>query len=813
MGSKKHNHSPVNLCESKQSKVNQFFNKWKYSFIERIKDESKSTKQLFGLDDAIKLSVNSRTPEDEVMIEYHRFTNSHILESYDYYKYLLSYKKGKKLKDKFFKYDLLDLHKYYKRIDEDPQYFPFSKASWERYVLYMLLKFNGQYKSEEMDDVFNVKVKDNREYNPLTSIAKPLRALLPKALQLLEYDIGRAYPTFIDLELSIEREKDIYSIMDKKKLNTLLNIHKDIEGSSYDKATKALQPVYGDKASQLMTLERFNQKGKMFKDFAKYEEEYINKFVEANQVKDFVRLHDAVLVHINEEIFQTEFGKVQFEKSVLKPPKVINTNQNFYKIVNGKVHTDAVSYKKFFLQEKFIRITEEGNDKIIVFKNTNKVVKPFNFLTNTASYLASEINEYDTSLVERKLAKDLSKTIKDGFYLIPPKTFKYYRDAKLNFGLPFSNGFCQLDVKLEGIEIMSYVDVQGFFPEHSIQKIKFTPQLQKHVVMSEFERFIAMVSTGRDSKSEKLTDGENMIFLEFVKLFGYLCHTYKNPSFSPSIILSDHNADDKNRNGGRGKTIFAKAVGFVQKQLVKGGKEFDGGYRHRFADLDESFSSYLIDDVPPGFKYDDLYTNIVGDISTEPKGSKSKSIKFEYAPKFIITTNWAVMFDENAYSTNRRFMEYKFTDYFNKERLPHQVFEHNLFTDWDENEWDRFYNFVFVAVGLYLQDGLQALNYDKGLDNYRALFNNEAVENEFERIFAVLVEYDDGFTVNDFLSIYQKYDNQLRYEKFFHKNNVKNMVNVYIYKHKLNIDYVDRDRKWKVQDKIDTEGDLDGLDF
>jgi len=811
MSINKNTDSLYNLFGGKQCEVNQFFNDWKKPFVKRIKDETKSTKQVFTLKDAIVKSQDNRLDLDKVMIEWHDFISSDPLSQSDYYKYLLSYKKGKKLKDKFFKYDLLDLHKYCKRIDDDPQYFPFSRSNWESYVLFMLLKLNDLYEPDKMDKIFNVKTKDNREYNPLTTIAKPLRDLLPKSLSLVEYDIRRAYPTFIDIELGIERKADIYEIMEKKKLNTLLNTHSQIEGSSHNTIINALKPIYGDKASQVMTLERFNEKGKMFKDFSKYEKEYIDQFLKANSIQTYVRLHDGVYLRSRIKVTQLDFGKVKFEKSVLEPPKVINTKQNFYKIVNGKVHTDAVTYKEFFIQEKFIRITEDGNDKIIVFKNTNKVVKPFNFLTNTASYLASEINEYDTSLVERKLAKDLSKTIKDGFYLIPPKTFEYYRDGKLNFGLPFYNGFCQLNAKLDGIETESYDDVQGFFPEHQIQKAKFNPQLQKGSKMSEFERFIGMISVNKDPESESLTEAENKTNLEYIKMFGYSCHTYKNPSFNPSIILSDHDADDKNRNGGRGKTIFAKAVGFVQKQLVKGGKEFDGGYRHRFADLDHSFSSYLIDDVPPNFKYDDLYTNIVGDISIEPKGSKAKTIKFENTPKIIITTNWAVMFDENAYSTNRRFLEYKFTDYFNKDRLPNEVFGHNLFTDWDENEWNKFYNFVFFAVRLYLKEGLQALEYDKGLDNYRALFNNEAVENEFERIFDVLKEYGDSFTVNDFLSIYQNYENQLRYEKFFHKNNVKKMINAYIHKHKLNIDYVERDRKWKVQDNFDMDDVVDGI--
>jgi len=127
------------------------------------------------------------------------------------------------------------------------------------------------------------------------------------------------------------------------------------------------------------------------------------------------------------------------------------------------------------------------------------------------------------------------------------------------------------------------------------------------------------------------------------------------------IILSDMGADDNSRNRGRGKTIIANALSEVQKTMIKGGNEFDGGYRHRFADLDEAYKIYVIDDVPASFNFNDLYTNIVGDISVEPKGKASRTIEFKETPKFLITTNWVVRYDEKATSTNRRFIEFKLT--------------------------------------------------------------------------------------------------------------------------------------------------------
>jgi len=284
-------------------------------------------------------------------------------------------------------------------------------------------------------------------------------------------------------------------------------------------------------------------------------------------------------------------------------------------------------------------------------------------------------------------------------------------------------------------------------------------------------------------------------------MFGYLIHTYKNQSFSPSIILSDHDADDLSRNGGRGKTLIAKGTSEVQKTIIKGGNEFDGSYRHRFADLDESYKLYVIDDVPASFNYDDLYTNVVGGISVEPKGKASREIKFNESTKFLITTNWAIRYDEKQASTNRRFIEFKLTDYFNQNRTPKDVFKQTLFEDWNAEQWNEFYNFAFVCVASYLEFGLEAPRYDKKADNFKANFNNDVKLNEFERIFEIVRQNKiDGFNVDEFLRNYSSNGNTLKNEKFFHSRNTKSLINIYLKYHKIDFTYREDLKKWFIND-------------
>jgi len=248
------------MDEKKESTFEHFVEDWKIEFTDKIEQALKSRKEVFTLNDAINKSTtkNRRSKFDSVMIEYLNYVESNPLNENDYFKYLNSYKDGKKLDEKYFKHDLSLLHELYAKIDDNPKYSPFSVNVWRRYVLFMLLKFNNEYKPEAMDKIFNVKIVESREYNPLVTLRRLLRGMLPSSIDLVEYDISRAYPTFIDMELGIDREEDVYSLMDKLKFSKLINLHKENKGAEISDVRHQLKQVYGDRVNDVITDERFN---------------------------------------------------------------------------------------------------------------------------------------------------------------------------------------------------------------------------------------------------------------------------------------------------------------------------------------------------------------------------------------------------------------------------------------------------------------------------------------------------------------------------------------------------------------------------
>jgi hypothetical protein len=189
-----------------------------------------------------------------------------------------------------------------------------------------------------------------------------------------------------------------------------------------------------------------------------------------------------------------------------------------------------------------------------------------------------------------------------------------------------------------------------------------------------------------------------------------------------------------------------------------------------------------VDDVPAKFNFNHLYTPITQGINVQPKGKQAVQIEFEDSPKFLITTNWLIRYDENEASTNARFVEYKIKPYYNQFFTPFDEFGKLFFDDWDSVEWNKFFSFIFRCVQLYLNRGLITIKYDKTQDNFNASFGNDITRDELARIIDEIINIERvvAFSVSDFLKIYNKYDNPLRIEKLFHKNNSKKLIDIYL---------------------------------
>jgi hypothetical protein len=479
-------------------------------------------------------------------------------------------------------------------------------------------------------------------------------------------------------------------------------------------------------------------------------------------------------------------------KGEMNPPTVPEAKKEVFNFYTDDFKIKPSRLAEYFTQNGFIRISEEGNDNLLIIKNESKILKPFNYKTDTISYLKNCINHPDNRAeIENQLVAKENDILKS-WKLLKGEPYNLNKDTKEAVYIPFKNGVAK--ITKNHIEIIDYKSNEvGFFigtksQEHTFKE--FDPNERK---AGQFERFFTFAIIGEEKDPEDFSRADRDSLRAFYSMVGYLVSNFKNPARTPAIILSDEGADDATRNGGRGKSLLTQALQTVRGTNKRGGTEFDSGYRHVFADLEKYHDIYIIDDVPANFNYDALYTQITGDITAERKGTQAINIPFRDAPKFVITTNWAVRYDKDATSTNRRFLEYKFTDFWNNQNKPDEYFNSTFFYDWDAEEWQLFYEFMIVCVMLFLDNGVEGIKYSKDADNFRAYFSNDVLLDEFERIFQ-LMEAKGEFKAMDFLGEYN--NGTLRNERIFHRNNVKKYIDTYIDYHNKEIVYSKREKTW-----------------
>ncbi|WP_289666002.1 hypothetical protein [Flavobacterium panacagri] len=786
-------------CESVNNATVDIIEIWEKDFKEKVKRKFKITKAKFTIDDALLKGAEIISRRDESFLKARHYLTENNPENNALIKYMTAFiEYDTKLNEKYYPYDIDELNLLYEKntkFDEKGArkkvYNRFNILSYKNYVIFMVLKLDGQYDADLDDEIFRVTTSDNREYNPLTKIPKQLRAFLP--FRIKEYDIKSAFPTFIDIELECNHRHNIYEVIGKKEFAMAFNANSAVGDEKwYRKNVNILKKVYGSNATSVLTMERYQNKGKAFRDFAKLERQCIHEFIELNNIESCVRLHDGIFVVEGTKCNILNIGKVQFvEKKCLPPIKREGVPNLFYHFNDkGQTIITPTSIADYFIQENFQRISTKA-DRIIIFKNTNNVVEPFNVNTDLLSTLKLGIIECgqqrDKVMSEISIKYDLM--IKPALRLIDPKELKLYRDSRSKFGLPFKNGFYLMD-KSAQIEVKDYSEIDGFFPKHKIQEHEF--KYTDEVGM--FERVVQNVS-----------DNDT---LAFHSMLGYLAQSYKDSSCCPAIILSDKNADNVNRNGGRGKTLFLKALQHVLPVMIKGGLEFDPKYTHVFADLESEIQLYVVDDTIAGFKFEQIYTQITGSLVCQRKGVKAETIPFDLSPKFVFTTNYLVGHNKENNSTNRRFIEYQFNNHYNQTNTPKKEFECTLFEDWDKNEWNRFYSFIYRCVAVYYKHSIISPVYNKEDDNYNILFNDAVKQEVFDVVMKEVMRKNNEFTVSVFLTEYGKLDHIHTSPKYFTNKNTKLYIDSWFNK-QLSINdsmkcwtYRKDKRKWFLKDNM-----------
>lgn len=263
-------------------------------------------------------------------------------------------------------------------------------------------------------------------------------------------------------------------------------------------------------------------------------------------------------------------------------------------------------------------------------------------------------------------------------------------DAKAAY-FPFKNGIVRVDNKCSAL--VSYGEVNKAVWLSQVIDFNIDVDTDFAEELCEFWRFLQSIAGKDDEMLEYL-----------LSLTGYLLHQYKDPARPFAVILAEQTEDER-KGGGTGKGIFVKALSYMSNIERVDGKNFklDKSFAFQRVGLDTKILA--IEDVRKNVDFEGFYSVITEGITVEKKNKDELFIPYKDSPKVLFTTNYTL--PSTGDHAKRRQRVFEFSNFFSATNTPLDFFGHKLFDDWDQDEWNRFYNLMFIAVTFYLKFGVK----------------------------------------------------------------------------------------------------------
>jgi hypothetical protein len=310
-------------------------------------------------------------------------------------------------------------------------------------------------------------------------------------------------------------------------------------------------------------------------------------------------------------------------------------------------------------------------------------------------YIDSLPNSFDGGITPEDLKglvlKNHEKLFSDKLMeFLPRGEYDLLKDEVDIAYFPFRNGV--IKITKDGVRLLNYSEVGRVV--WRTQVIDFDIRVDDNVDEKnvEYKDFVYCISGQEQDK-----------FGFAVTVIGYLLHKYKDPAKPYCIILAEEN-DNENKGGGTGKGIFLTAISKLVNTERVDGKNFKLDKNFAFQRVGLDTRLIAIEDTRKNVDFEGFYSIITEGVTVEKKNKDELYIPYRDSPKIVFTTNYTI--SNTGAHARRRQKTFEFAPFFGAEKTPVDHFGHNLFDDWDTEEWNLFYNFMFQCCSLYLAGGI-----------------------------------------------------------------------------------------------------------
>jgi len=436
--------------------------------------------------------------------------------------------------------------------------------------------------------------------------------------------------------------------------------------------------------------------------------------------REIIALIDSAYGYSNE--FNTQFfednEKVKQVKNLVLSGETIDSIKN--KIIDvdiDKLDAEIVKHQDNLKDDEFWYYTDKNAIRLASFRflqylESNNIFKfypdqdsgTFLFVKNDDNFLSV----FDENKIKDFTLNDLrSRGIIDAFelmadasqafnqrYLSMIKTIdiKFNRDTSKASYIYYKN--VAVKTTKDKIELLKYNEIDDLIWKNQIINRDITIKNESDGV---FKTFLWRLS-GEDKER----------YYTLKSVIGYLMHSYQNDAKPKAIIFNDEMISDDIPNGGSGKGLIHKAIGHIKNIVIEDGKKFDPRAQFAYQKVNKDTQIFLMDDVPKNFNFESLFSIVTEGMTIEKKGKDAYQIPFKDSPKISITTNYTVK--GNGASFYRRVFEVEIANHFNNNYTPEDEFSHQFFSEWTNEEWQNFDNFMIRCIQFYLKNGLVESN-------------------------------------------------------------------------------------------------------
>lgn len=457
-----------------------------------------------------------------------------------------------------------------------------------------------------------------------------------------------------------------------------------------------------------------------------------------------------------------------------------------------ELHIDYSLFLEFLEKEGFGLLIDDKQVEIVQVKENliDPTLKEGSINISIKQFVLQYLKHLNLKEVRELMVRRHSTFFTTAFLTsLKPFSITPYRDKQDSCLLYFKNGYCE--VSKTGCQFKPYdkLPVQ-IWKTHVLERAyhgKYSPDPLSGIQeeQSTFAKFLSLLSVSEDGQGNLIDN-----YAAFCYAFAFLVHDYKDQANARAVIAVDEHSTSHEANGGTGKSLFCQAIKQLRRMGYEDGKtlKMDSNFLFQSIDLDSQI--ILVDDVRHDFDFSQFYPAITGDMAIERKGRNRFILPFQSSPKFVFTTNYALL--ENGESHQRRWFILPFNNYFHLGHTPLNEFGKRLFEEWDDQEWQRFYDFTIDCLIEYFKTN-KPVQADLGIYNESKFLQNlpEELQDYFGEWLAVIpCEIQRKYFFKGFRDAYPNYSKST--QRWFSRK-----FELYCQHHHLEINAGYSDRVWR----------------